>query len=45
MTERLGAAHQGERDPDGDAEVTVEGGGEGVRVSRDLSHRLYVRVP
>jgi hypothetical protein len=30
-----------ERDPAGNVEVTVEGGGEGIRVSRDLSDRLY----
>jgi DtxR family Mn-dependent transcriptional regulator len=38
-------AEVGERDPEGNVEVTVEGGGEGIRVSRDLSDRLYVGVP
>jgi DtxR family Mn-dependent transcriptional regulator len=33
------------RDPDGNVEVTVEGGAEAIRVSRDLSDRLYVGVP
>jgi DtxR family Mn-dependent transcriptional regulator len=35
----------GERDPEGSVEVTVEGGGEAIRVSRDLSDRLYVGAP
>jgi hypothetical protein len=34
-----------ERDPAGNVEVTVEGGGEGIRVSRDLSDRLYAGLP
>jgi DtxR family transcriptional regulator, Mn-dependent transcriptional regulator len=38
-------AEVGERDAEGNVEVTVEGGGEGIRVSRDLSDRLYVGVP
>jgi hypothetical protein len=38
-------AEVGERDPEGNVEVTVEGGDEGIRVSRDLSDRLYVGVP
>jgi DtxR family transcriptional regulator, Mn-dependent transcriptional regulator len=38
-------AEVGRRDPEGNVEVTVEGGGEGIRVSRDLSDRLYVGVP
>jgi DtxR family transcriptional regulator, Mn-dependent transcriptional regulator len=33
------------RDPDGSVEVTVEGGAGAIRVSRDLSDRLYVGVP
>ena len=38
-------AEVGERDPQGNVEVTVEGGGEAIRVSRDLSDRLYVGAP
>ena len=38
-------AEVGQRDPAGNMEGTVEGGGEGIRVSRDLSDRLYVGVP
>ena len=35
----------GGRDADGNVEVTVEGGAEAIRVSRDLSDRLFVGVP
>ena len=35
----------GDHDPDGNIEVTVEGGPGAIRVSRDLSDRLYVGVP
>jgi DtxR family Mn-dependent transcriptional regulator len=35
----------GERDPEGSVEVTVDGGGDAIRVSRDLSDRLYVGAP
>jgi hypothetical protein len=38
-------AEVGERDPAGNVEVTVEGGGEGIRVSRDLCDGLYVGLP
>ena len=38
-------AHVGIRDPEGTVEVTVEGGKESIRVSRDLSDRLYVGAP
>jgi DtxR family transcriptional regulator, Mn-dependent transcriptional regulator len=38
-------AEVGARDPDGNVEVTVEGGGEAIRVSHDLSDRLYVGTP
>jgi DtxR family Mn-dependent transcriptional regulator len=38
-------ARVGGRDTDGTVEVTVEGGDERLRVSRDLSDRLYVGVP
>jgi DtxR family transcriptional regulator, Mn-dependent transcriptional regulator len=38
-------ARVGERDPEGNMEVTVEGGAEPLRVSRDLSDRLYVGAP
>jgi DtxR family Mn-dependent transcriptional regulator len=38
-------ARVGGRDTDGTMEVTVEGGDERLRVSRDLSDRLYVGVP
>jgi hypothetical protein len=38
-------AHVGEHDPEGNAEVAAEGGGEAVRVSRLLSDRLYVGAP
>ena len=33
------------RDPDGTVEVTVEGADEPIRVSRDLSGRLFVGAP
>jgi DtxR family transcriptional regulator, Mn-dependent transcriptional regulator len=33
------------RDPDGNVEMTVEGGASAIRVSRDLSDRLYVGAP
>ena len=33
------------RDPDGNVEMTVEGGAGAIRVSRDLSDRLYVGAP
>jgi hypothetical protein len=32
----------GGRDPDGTMELTVEGGTGAIRVSRDLSDRLFV---
>ena len=35
----------GDRDPEGNIEVTVEGGPGAIRVSRDLSDRLYVGAP
>jgi DtxR family Mn-dependent transcriptional regulator len=35
----------GARDPEGSVEVTVDGGGEAIRVSRDLSDRLFVGAP
>ena len=35
----------GGRDADGTVEVTVEGGDENLRVSRDLSDRLFVGAP
>jgi DtxR family Mn-dependent transcriptional regulator len=35
----------GERDSAGNVEVTVEGGGEAIRVPSDLSDRLYVGDP
>jgi DtxR family transcriptional regulator, Mn-dependent transcriptional regulator len=35
----------GDRDPEGSVEVTVDGGGEAIRVSRDLSDRLFVGAP
>jgi DtxR family Mn-dependent transcriptional regulator len=38
-------AEVGERDADGNVQVTVEGGGGAIRVSRDLSDRLYVGAP
>ena len=38
-------AEVGPRDPEGNVEVTVEGAGEAIRVSRDLSDRLYVGAP
>jgi DtxR family Mn-dependent transcriptional regulator len=38
-------AEVGGRDPEGNVEVTVEGGNEAIRVSRDLSDRLYVGAP
>jgi DtxR family transcriptional regulator, Mn-dependent transcriptional regulator len=38
-------ARIGGRDTDGTMEVTVEGGDERLRVSRDLSDRLFVGVP
>jgi DtxR family transcriptional regulator, Mn-dependent transcriptional regulator len=38
-------ARVGARDPDGTMEVTVEGGQEAIRVSRDLSDRLFVGAP
>jgi DtxR family transcriptional regulator, Mn-dependent transcriptional regulator len=33
------------RDPEGNVEMTVEGGAAAIRVSRDLSDRLYVGAP
>jgi DtxR family Mn-dependent transcriptional regulator len=38
-------AEVGTRDTEGNVEVTVEGGGAAIRVSRDLSDRLYVGAP
>ena len=38
-------AKVGGRDPDGTVEVTVEGAAEAIRVSRDLSGRLFVGAP
>jgi DtxR family transcriptional regulator, Mn-dependent transcriptional regulator len=38
-------ARVGARDPEGNMEVMVEGGAEPLRVSRDLSDRLYVGAP
>jgi hypothetical protein len=38
-------AEVGRRDPEGNVEVTVEGGGETIQVSRDLSDRLFVGAP
>jgi DtxR family Mn-dependent transcriptional regulator len=38
-------AHVAGRDPEGNVEVTVEGGAGSIRVSRDLSDRLYVGAP
>ena len=39
-------ARVGDRDPEGNLEVTVEGAaGAAIRVSRDLSDRLYVGAP
>jgi DtxR family Mn-dependent transcriptional regulator len=38
-------ARVGGRDTDGTVEVTVEGGDDRLRVSRDLSDRLFVGVP
>ena len=38
-------AQVGGRDPDGTVEVTVEGAAEAIRVSRDLSGRLFVGAP
>ena len=38
-------AKVGGRDPDGAVEVTVEGAPEAIRVSRDLSGRLFVGAP
>ncbi len=38
-------AKVGGRDSDGSVEVAVEGGGESIRVSRDLSDRLFVAAP
>jgi hypothetical protein len=35
----------GGRDSDGTTEVTVEGGEAAIRVSRDLSDRLFVGTP
>jgi DtxR family Mn-dependent transcriptional regulator len=35
----------GDRDPEGSVEVTVDGGGAAIRVSRDLSDRLFVGAP
>jgi acylphosphatase len=35
----------GDRDPDGNVEVVVEGGDEAMHVSSDLSDRLYVGAP
>ena len=38
-------ARVGGRDPEGTVEVTVDGAGETIRVSRDLSSRLFVGTP
>ena len=38
-------AEVGRRDPDGNVEVTVEGGAAAIRVSRALSDRLFVAAP
>ena len=38
-------ARVGARDPEGNVEVAVEGGGEAMQVSRDLSDRLFVGAP
>jgi hypothetical protein len=38
-------AHVAGRDPEGNVEVTVEGGAGSIRVSRDLSDRLFVGAP
>jgi DtxR family Mn-dependent transcriptional regulator len=38
-------AEVGDRDAEGNMEVTVEGNNEAIRVSRDLSDRLYVSTP
>ncbi len=38
-------ARVGDRDPEGNLEVTVEGGAGAIRVSPDLSDRLYVGAP
>jgi len=38
-------AEVGPRDPEGNMEVTVQGKGEAIRVSRHLSDRLYVGAP
>jgi DtxR family Mn-dependent transcriptional regulator len=38
-------AKVGDRDPEGNVGVTVEGGREAIRVPRDLSDRLYVGAP
>jgi len=38
-------ARVGVREPDGTVEVTVEGAGDPIRVSRDLSGRLFVGAP
>jgi hypothetical protein len=38
-------AQVGGRDTDGTVEVMVEGGDESLRVSRDLSDRLFVGAP
>jgi len=38
-------ARVGGREPDGTVEVTVEGAGDPIRVSRDLSGRLFVGAP
>ncbi len=38
-------AEVGSRDPDGTLELTVEGGAGAIRVSRDLSDRLFVAAP
>ncbi|MGO9854215.1 MAG: metal-dependent transcriptional regulator [Acidimicrobiales bacterium] len=38
-------AEVGRRDPDGNVEVTVEGGAGALRVSRALSDRLFVAAP
>jgi len=38
-------ARVGGRDPEGTLEVTVDGGTESIRVSRDLSSRLFVGAP
>jgi DtxR family Mn-dependent transcriptional regulator len=35
----------GDRDPEGSVEVLVDGGGAAIRVSRDLSDRLFVGAP